>query len=174
MINIDSIYCKLSGVFLCILMLVGCSNHQMTHTQNIDENKVGSEHAKAVLYIVFDRLDCDLEGTIDTAEVDDHFAQIWHPADLDQSMSLSRKEYQLVHAPVTRGIATALFKDADTDANGHIGAGEFRDHLQRMILTLDANGDFEVTRQEAGLKALAPPRPRENSSSTKEHHHHHE
>jgi hypothetical protein len=29
-----------------------------------------------VVAIIFDRLDCDLDGTVEVAEVDDHFAQV--------------------------------------------------------------------------------------------------
>lgn len=103
--------------------------------------------------IIFDRLDCDLDGTVEVAEVDDHFAQVWAPLDVDRSRSLSRTEYARTHPALPDTAARALFTDADADGDGRVNANEFRLHLQRMIRTLDADGDYVVSRADAGLAA---------------------
>lgn len=137
-----------------ICLLAGCAVQPVPETA---PETLGPTHAQAVISRVFDSLDCNLIGQIDISEVDDHFAQVWHPADLDRSMSLSKAEYDRIHAPISAPMSAVLFTDADSNADGLIGAREFRNHLQRLILTLDADGDHEVSRAEAGLKPLPSP-----------------
>ncbi|MEE4379603.1 MAG: EF-hand domain-containing protein [Candidatus Competibacteraceae bacterium] len=119
---------------------------------------IKQNHALAVVKAVFSRLDCDLDGTIDPSEVDDHFAQLWHPIDRDRSRTLSKNEYALSHRSVPDTIGTALFRDADADTNGQISVTEYRKHLERMILTVDQDGDREVSLTDVGLKPMPTPK----------------
>ena len=57
-------------------------------------------------------------------------------------------------------IGESIFQDVDADADGRVTARGLRLHLQRIIKALDADGDSEVSRQEAGLKSLQAPKPR--------------
>lgn len=109
------------------------------------------EQARAVVSEIFDRLDCEIDGIIEPDEVDEHFAQVWLPADSDRSRWLSPKEYSLTHKPVPDPVGETLFRDADSDKNGQIDAREFRSQLQRMIKTLDLDRNGEITRKDAGL-----------------------
>ncbi|MEL7448255.1 MAG: hypothetical protein AAFN78_03550 [Pseudomonadota bacterium] len=120
---------------------------------------VNAEQARAVVRAIFDRLDCDLDGTVETAEVDDHFAQVWAPSDRDRSRALSPVEYSRLHYTLSDEQGRGLFADADADADGKITAGELRLHLQRMIRHIDADNDNEVTRADAGLKSAGYARP---------------
>ena len=108
-------------------------------------------HAQLVVSAVFDSMDCDLDGTIEPSEVDDHFAQLWHPADLDRSKALSRREYARTTQLADGVTVGQLFTDADRNGDALIGFSEYSAHLQRMILLADVNGDFEVSRNELGL-----------------------
>lgn len=113
--------------------------------------------ARAVVNLIYNRLDCDLDGTVESDEVDDHIAQLWHPIDSDRSRSLTAKEYAMTHRAVDADTDKVLFQDADANADGQVSVDEFRAHLKRALLAVDADGDFEVTRQEAGLKPLPQP-----------------
>ncbi|MEZ5582764.1 MAG: EF-hand domain-containing protein [Candidatus Competibacteraceae bacterium] len=119
-----------------------------------DTDGIEQSHAKAVVQAIFNRLDCDLDGTVDPSEVGEHIAQLWHPIDRDQSRTLSKKEYALTHRAVPEDIGTALFRDADADGDGQISVSEFRHHLERMIVKVDSNGDREVSLTEVGLKPM--------------------
>ena len=69
-----------------------------------DENahaKVEAKHARALIGAFFQVLDCDLEGNVELSEIDDHFAQVWGPIDLDRSRALSAREYWKMHRPLT-------------------------------------------------------------------------
>jgi hypothetical protein len=125
----------------------------------IGDQGIDKEQAQAVVGSIFDRLDCESAGTIDSAEVDDHFSQVWLPADRDRSRTLTKMEYSQIHLPVSKASGKLLFLDADANADGQIQASELRLHLQRMIKTLDADGNHEVSRKEAGLKPHPSPKP---------------
>jgi hypothetical protein len=108
--------------------------------------------AKAITSRVFNALDCDTNGYVEPSEVDDHFAQLWHPIDIDRSRSLTPREYAKTHKKLDERAAKALFADADANANGEVDVREFGDHLRRMILILDTDGDYEISRDDVGLK----------------------
>lgn len=114
-------------------------------------SSVSKEDAAAVIGYIFSRLDCDLEGTVEVSEVDDHFAQVWTPLDIDWSRSLSPKEYSLTHVAKTEASARTLYEHADRNGDGRIGYTEFRLHLQELVAVLDANDDREVSRAEVML-----------------------
>lgn len=113
------------------------------------------EHAMAMLNVNFQRLDCENSGVAHIDEIDDHFAQIWLPADRDQNRSLSPSEFRGTHTTVDAVAEVALFADADANGDGRISASEMRWHLRRLMRLVDANGDAVVTLAEAGL----PPDP---------------
>ena len=54
-------------------------------------------HAKAMLQRQFQNFDCENQGRIFIGEVDDHFAQLWLPADGNQNQKLTPREYQRTH-----------------------------------------------------------------------------
>lgn len=120
--------------------------------------------ADLVVQRIYNQLDCDLDGTVEPDEVDEHFAQVWAPMDRDGSRTLSAMEYgQLVGtggAPQARERQRQLFRDADADASAAIDPAEMRAHLRRLIVLADRNGDYEVTRTEVGLAARPPARNR--------------
>lgn len=118
----------------------------------IGDEGVGQEQARAVVSAIFDRLDCEFDGVIEPDEVDEHFAQVWLPADRDRSRFLSSNEYSRTHRSVPDQTGAALFRDADSNEDGQVVASEFRLHLQRMIKTLDLDHNGEITRKDAGLK----------------------
>jgi hypothetical protein len=138
--------------FLCFAVILFVGNPA------IGDERVDKEQAQAVVGSIFDLLDCETTGSIDTFEVDDHFSQVWLPADRDHSRTLSRREYAYTHYPMSKGKSEALFREADANSDGQLQAMEFRLHLQRMIQALDADGNREVTRQEAGLKPHPSPK----------------
>jgi Ca2+-binding EF-hand superfamily protein len=138
-----------------LLPLLCCATGWLTAPGVVlGDDGVDPPHAQAVVNAVFGLLDCDLDGVIDPTEVDEHFAQLWHPADRDQSRMLSRKEYALLHRAVPDAIAAALFREADADADGQVSPNELRQHLQRMILRVDTNGDREVASADIGLNPM--------------------
>lgn len=106
------------------------------------------ETALTALLSVFDRMDCDHNGLIDPGEIDEHFSQVWSPADLDRSRSLSASEFARTHRPLPGPAADALFRAADRDADGRVDADELRAHLRELILRFDGNGDWEVSRAD--------------------------
>lgn len=108
--------------------------------------------AQALVRSIFDRLDCDLDGTIEVDEVDEHFAQIWLPADQDTSRALSKKEFQTLHGNMRADQAESLFKEADADGDQWVNASELRRNLRQLVALADGNGDHEVSREEVGLQ----------------------
>lgn len=116
---------------------------------------LAAEHARAMLNINFQRFDCENSGLAHVDEVDDHFAQIWLPADRDQNRTLSPTEYRRTHTSLGAAAEAALFADADANGDGQIAANEMRWHLRRLMRLADANGDAAVSLAEAGL----PPDP---------------
>lgn len=110
------------------------------------------EGAVAVVNLLFNALDCDLDGTVEPAEVDDHFGQLWLPVDRDQSQTLSRGEYAMTHRKMDDAGSDALFADADANRDGEVDVNEYRAHVKRMILLVDSDGDREATRPDVGLK----------------------
>lgn len=115
---------------------------------------VEQNEARALVGLVFDRLDCDMDGRVDVGEVDEHFSQMWMPIDVDRSRTLNRREYAMTHRAVADDVADRLYRDADGDADGTVDVREFRQHVKRMILAVDSDGDREVDRANAGLRAL--------------------
>jgi hypothetical protein len=115
---------------------------------------VDRDAAGALVSLVFDRLDCNMSGRVDVSEVDEHIALLWMPIDIDRSQTLQRHEYAMTHRTVGDDVAETLFRDADSNADGVVDVREFRQHVKRMILVLDANGDGEIDRADAGLAAL--------------------
>jgi hypothetical protein len=124
------------------------------------EGAPAPHQASAIVAAVFDRLDCDYDGTIDIGEIDEHFAMIWLPADGDRSRGLSRREYSAMHGALSVADEAALFRDADADGSGQVTAWELRLHLQRLVEMLDDDGDYEISRADTGMgpSNVAPPK----------------
>ena len=116
------------------------------------EEPVDRDSAAAVVNLVFNRLDCDLDGTVEPEEVDEHLGQLWHPIDVDRSRWLNAREYAMSHRSVSVEVGASLFDEADADADGKISVDEYQAHLKRMILRVDDDGDREVSRPDVGLK----------------------
>jgi hypothetical protein len=114
--------------------------------------EISEDQARAVAGRVFNALDCDINGFVEPNEVDDHFAQLWHPIDVDRSRSLNPREYAMTHDKLDDAAASALFVDADTNSDGEVSPREFGDHLRRVIVLLDTDGDNEISRADAGVK----------------------
>ncbi len=121
------------------------------------EQPLQREYAKAVVNLLFNRLDCDLDGTVEPSEVDDHIAQLWHPIDNDRSRSLSPKEYAMSHRALAADGEQALFDNADANRDGQISVDEYRAHVKRAIVAVDTDGDREATRLDAGLNPWPKP-----------------
>lgn len=121
---------------------------------------IGRDHARAVVNLIFNALDCDVDGVVDPGEVDEHFAQLWHPIDRDRSRTLSPREYALTHHEVAEPIAQALFADADANGDGDVDFREFNAHIKRLIIVIDNDGDLEISRADVGLKPWPMPKAR--------------
>ncbi len=102
---------------------------------------------------LFDLLDCDMDGTIEQAEIDDHFSQIWLPSDRDASQTLSAREFVLISGALSETQRSDTFNAADANADDVVSAAELRVYLFGLIELLDDNGDFELSRADLGLPA---------------------
>lgn len=155
---------KAAVLLVAVSLHPGCSNQQPASGGNTLEdpfNPVAEGQttarfrAQQILGGLFDRLDCDMDGTIDQAEIDDHFSQIWLPADTDASRALSVREYTLVSGSLSASERLIAFQAADANADGSISTHELRGHLFGLIELLDDNGDLELSLADLNL----PPAP---------------
>lgn len=148
--------CICFGLATLILTLVnqGCATGSVDNQMKLVDGTQVSTHttAKHILRGLFSRLDCDLDGTIEQAEIDDHFAQIWLPADSDASQSLNNREYTLITGALNETQRNQTFATADADASGTVSANELRRYLFNLIELLDDNGDLELSRADLGMK----------------------
>ena len=117
----------------------------------LTEITLQAETARQVIRGVFDMLDCDLDGTVEQAEVDEHFAQIWLPADRDASRSLDAREFLVLQGGLTDAERQRHFARADGNRNGEISPSELRRHLAGLIEQIDDDGDLELSRADLGL-----------------------
>ncbi len=136
-----------------LLLLITLCATPLAAANESNESELKREHAQALIGAFFQVLDCDLEGNVELSEIDDHFAQVWGPIDLDRSRALSSREYWKMHRPLTPEGDAALWRDADRDGDSLVSPAELRSQLRRLMPLLDADGDLEISGAEAGFVA---------------------
>lgn len=120
------------------------------------EGRVGPTEASYVLAPIFDILDCDRVGAIDSGQVDEHVFEVFRPNDRDRSRRLSAKEFGRTFTRGGAALRTQLFRQADRNGDEQLTANEYQGHLYAMVELADTNRDGEVTRQELESHTAGP------------------
>ncbi len=106
---------------------------------------------------MFDTLDCEGVGIVESGEVDEHFYGVFGFADVDNSRSLSKQEYIKSIHNADPGLESFIFASIDKNGDGMLSPLEFRNHVIMAIDIADTNRNGELTETEAEMQNWRKP-----------------
>ena len=159
----------LIGLSALALALAGAAHAQdaMPGGDPLGDKTVTKAEFQAKGAAMFDKMDANHDGKLDTADRSAHEGQMFDRADANHDGALSRDEFMAVHQRGPEGPAGAgkhhggreggpgrghggmmMLKMADTNKDGAVSRDEFLAAHARHFDMMDANHDGQVTQAE--------------------------
>lgn len=132
------------GKTAALLTLLGCP--PLCLAQPVNSSPFEDRRAEAVYFLtpIFSILDCESVGEIEDGGVDEHFSTLYFYSDRDMSRTIVESEFVLGRPEDKKEQSRFVFKMMDTDGNGQVTPGEYRQYVSFAIAEadLDKNGEL--------------------------------
>ena len=123
---------------------------------SVDDHSI-DDHTLAIHFIqpIFETLDCENVGRIQTGDAGEHITPLFSYKDSDHSRTLNQQEF-IGKNPKRPDLDAAVFRKIDSNGDGQLSDREYIRYVDTAIRTIDRNGDGEASLVEAELAAPSP------------------